>query len=243
MMHLRLLPTPLLAAFLCALGCTGNGESEVAPRLAPADGQTDVGAFQPIELDGYGVRFPTDHPLPDFVSVVEQQTLMPVAGELTSTEEGVAFVPDERWAADTDFLITVSEPLEDSREPGFRLPVDEEGEPYLGVTGFSTRNDPRPLLLLISGDRFCMVASQPLLPADLQRLTVDRGGVRIAPSSLDVLDPQDFEDEVPSGEDRGLGVVCGPGDGVERVWLGERSVRASNEQLLDEAVRDLRRFR
>lgn len=187
---------------LLLLACNGTPD-ERDLRIAPADGQSDVGAFQPLVVLG-DVGFPAEAPVPQVIEVIDLVEGGFVSGVTVRQGDGLAFVADEPWPPDRSFLWTLAQPLDEVRRPEIELPAA-----VLGSAVFRTDNRFDVLAATVPAtDELCLVASRPVLSADLATLDLASGGEALAVGSVRYLEPSQLTGvELPDG-DAGLGGVC-----------------------------------
>lgn len=233
---------------LLVLGACTTPVDPVPPLVFPADGQTDVGVFQALVLEGYGMNMPDDIDLPSFVTVIDQALDQDVPGTLTRNARGIEFLPDIPWAPDTPYLWTAVPPLGGTRQVEFDFPRDAEGIPLAGSAQFSTAGGIEPLQLSQGAGEFCVITSRPAQPVEIATLALQFGDERREPTTVEAVPPEDYEQAALPFGDRGVGVLCGPipGEGrIERVWFGDSSllVPEASASTASDAVATLRRLR
>ncbi len=169
--------------------------------ISPADGRSDVGAFQPLVLLRTDLSFA---PIPPLIRVVDLEVGGYVPGLMEVLPEGVAFIPDEPWPRDRYFAWTVEEPLDPPRQP--TVDIDGFGDTFV----FNTYNRPEVLGVAYDGpDGICIVASQPLLLADLQRFEITTStGISLTPIDTRIPEPNRLDVLDLPEEDAGLGTAC-----------------------------------
>ncbi|MCB9679797.1 MAG: hypothetical protein H6737_32120 [Alphaproteobacteria bacterium] len=177
----------------------------VPQRIAPADGQTDVGPNQPLVVVGDVGHFPEDYPLPELVEVVDLEVGGIVPGSIESVDGALVFTPDAPWADDREYVWTLRDPYDESRRPEFEI------EPSLqGTAFFSTARELRVIHAAWSAsDELCVLTSQPVLAFEVEsrmRITLDDEPVPIA--AFRILDDAELVQEDLADGDSGIGGVC-----------------------------------
>ncbi|MCB9667984.1 MAG: hypothetical protein H6736_17020 [Alphaproteobacteria bacterium] len=195
----------LLIPFVVA--CSGT-PVELDLALSPADGQSDVGAFQPLVLLG-DVQFPEEAPTPQVIRVVSLPDGGFVDGQVLPFGRGLAFWPDDPWPVDRSFVWTVVQPLDDVRQPTLRLP-----DSILGSATFHTDNRVEVLAATVPPtNELCLVASRPLLSADVGRLALSVNDEPARIASVRWLEPDQLGARELPEDDAGLGAACVVVDG------------------------------
>lgn len=224
--------------------CNG-GPSDRDLFVSPADGQSDVGVFQPLVVLG-DVGYPASAPVPQVIEVLSLEDGGFVAGTTVRRGDGLAFEPDAPWAADHSYLWSVVEPLDEVRQPGLDLP-----DQLLGARVFHTDNRITPLAatVLPSGE-LCVVTSRPVLSADVLELDLSRDGLPVTVGSVRYLEPDRLHVVELPEEDAGLGGLClvtSPSvEAGSTVRIGFRSGSAqllTEDRDVAEVADDLRRGR
>ena len=175
----------------------------------PADGQTAYPLDLPIAVRGAIARYPEGHPVPDVVQVIDLDVGDAVAGTSEWFGDELIFTPDEPWREDADYLWTLRDPLDESRQPEFEIDPILQGE-ALFSTGVG-------LEVLNAGwaatGEICILTSRPLEAAfvgpelDSVRITIDDEEIELIERRV-VSAEELGEDAYIAGLDGGLGGIC-----------------------------------
>lgn len=229
-----------LRTFLLVLLTACAPEPSPDVQVSPVDGQSDINAYQPLLLQG-DFAFPEGVTPPTFIQVVDLDGGF-VAGEVVALDEGFGFFPADPWPADSTFVWTLQQPVDDVRRPQIELPSQA-----LGSRVFHTDNRFTPLsATYTTTEEVCVVTSRPALSADVDRLVVTVNGDPAVLTSVRLLDAEQLGEPLHP-EDNGLGGFCAVLDvpvSVDTPVRFEASGRSTLLQLddapIDALVRALR---
>lgn len=196
---------PLILLFAC------NGTAPQGPvRIAPADGQSNVGAFAPLVLFGT-VDFPENAPVPNPFSVVDLTDGGSVPGRVERLDGALTFVADAPWQPGHSYAWTIRQPVDEVRRPSIVLP-----EQVLGTTLFHADNRLAPLAATVppTGE-LCIVTSRPFLDSEISRFTFSIDGAEAELASFRALPADQLESAPLMLDDEGLGGLCALLSGIE----------------------------
>ena len=140
---------------------------ELPGMIAPFDGRTDVGANDPLVVQGGANHIPPDYPPGNVITVVDLQDGGFIDGDAVTDGPDVLFYPAEGWAEARRFAWTFMDP--DHVPHGPEMPV---AEGLAGTAVFSTEDAPEVLAVEEDDGRPCLVLSQPVADVDALELRV-----------------------------------------------------------------------
>ncbi len=218
---------PVVLAILPVLAALGCDAAEVPgpTGIVPADGQTAWPTTLPLVVQGQVANYPEGQPAPQVIQVIDLSRGGTVAGRSEWMGDQLVFRPAEPWQLETDYLWTLRDPLDESRQPEFEI------EPFLqGEALFSTRFGADVLNAGWSATgEICILLSRPIQPTEAELITITIDDEDIPLLSPRVLSGEELdEDAWIEAPDIGLGAMCAQpqarsGASRVRIFSGNRT--------------------
>jgi len=214
--------------------------------IAPLDGQTGYPTGLPITVTSDRIDLPDDYLTPDLIRVSDLDTGAEIVGNLTFSDDGVQFVPNQDWRTNRRYIWTIDPPIPVPHGPELDFP-----DHLIGTAIFDTS---KRLKLLNAGvdaeGNTCMVFSRTITSDDSGTLRVTVNDIEVEDAIYSILEPASVGNQYTlQPDDEGVSVVCfqtalpiDSGASLRLWWGNEGPWRVDLiDATPDELVRILRR--